>query len=366
MTELFFELIRVAIGTQDCLSRQLKANEWDELYKMAEKQSLIGVCFAALQRLGADADEGFTRIGMSEMLYLTWMGMAVKIQQRNDVVNRQCAILQKQLSVDGFRSCILKGQGVGLLYVEHLRGLRQSGDIDIWIEGEKDRILDWARKQGASIGSIDMVHAHADFFENTEVEIHSQPSWMYGRKADKVLQRFFVENADEQFGNVDQSLEFSHPTVGFNLVYLLVHINRHIFEEGIGFRQLMDCYFALTASNEAERVKSVKILSDMGLMKFTQGIMYIEQKVFGLDASYMLGDVDKSEGEFLLKDILIGGNFGRYDERNVVLPTEKRFTRGWFNIERNMRYLVHYPSEVIAIPFWKLWHYCWRKRKGYL
>lgn len=43
---LFFELIRVAIGTQESLSRLLSACEWGELYKAAKKQSLIGVCFA--------------------------------------------------------------------------------------------------------------------------------------------------------------------------------------------------------------------------------------------------------------------------------------------------------------------------------
>ena len=75
---LFFELIRVAIGTQDSLSHTPSQKEWKALYDMAKKQSLVGVCFAALQKLGADADEGFARIGISEMLYLTWMGMTAK------------------------------------------------------------------------------------------------------------------------------------------------------------------------------------------------------------------------------------------------------------------------------------------------
>ena len=78
MDSLFYQLIRVAIGTQDSLSRLPSQKEWKALYDMAKKQSLVGVCFAALQRLGADADEGFARIGMSEMLYLTWMGMTAK------------------------------------------------------------------------------------------------------------------------------------------------------------------------------------------------------------------------------------------------------------------------------------------------
>lgn len=153
------------------------------------------------------------------MLYLTWMGMAAKIQQRNEVVTMRCVELQAKLSTDGFKSCVLKGQGIAQLYDEHLCRLRQSGDIDIWIEGNKDLALDWARKQGAKIGSIDMVHANADLFNDTEVEVHSQPSWMYGRKADKALQRFFKESSEEQFEHRDEKVGMTYPTVGFNLVY---------------------------------------------------------------------------------------------------------------------------------------------------
>ena len=51
--KLFFELIRVAIGSQVCLSRTPKVKEWQELYAMAKKQSLVGVCFAGVQKLKA-------------------------------------------------------------------------------------------------------------------------------------------------------------------------------------------------------------------------------------------------------------------------------------------------------------------------
>ena len=35
--QLFFELIRIAIGTETCLSRQPFATEWQMLYEMAKK-----------------------------------------------------------------------------------------------------------------------------------------------------------------------------------------------------------------------------------------------------------------------------------------------------------------------------------------
>lgn len=50
--------------------------------------------------------------------------MAAKIQQKNQqknqIVDEQCVILQKRLSEEGFESCILKGQGVGMLYAKYL------------------------------------------------------------------------------------------------------------------------------------------------------------------------------------------------------------------------------------------------------
>ena len=48
---LFFELIRVAIGTQEMLSRAPSAKEWKDLYAMAKKQSLVGITFAGVQKL---------------------------------------------------------------------------------------------------------------------------------------------------------------------------------------------------------------------------------------------------------------------------------------------------------------------------
>ena len=142
---LFFELIQVAIGNRVCLSHTPSADEWGELYAMAKKQSLVGVCFAGVQKLVEQQQEP------PEMQYLTWMGMAAKIQQRNEVVNRQCVELQAKLAVDGLKSALLKGQGVASLYDEHLRGLRQSGDIDVWVKGGFDVVNDFVQRTHPSM-----------------------------------------------------------------------------------------------------------------------------------------------------------------------------------------------------------------------
>ena len=112
INRLFFELIQVSLGTRKCLPHTPSAVELGKLFDMAKKQSLVGVCFAGVQKLQTQRQES------SERLYFTWMGMAAKIQQRNEVMNRQFMEVQSKLSADGMDSCILKGQGVALLYDE--------------------------------------------------------------------------------------------------------------------------------------------------------------------------------------------------------------------------------------------------------
>ena len=127
MDQLFYELIQVALGTRICLSHTPSADVWGELYAMAKKQSLVGVCFAGVRKLVNQQQEP------PEMLYLTWMGMAAKIQQKNETINRQCVEIVEQFRKDGLEVCVLKGQRVASYYDAGLRGLRHSGDIYLWV-----------------------------------------------------------------------------------------------------------------------------------------------------------------------------------------------------------------------------------------
>lgn len=134
---IFFELIRVALGNAGSLSHKPSDKEWQQLYDMAKKQSLVGICFAGVQKTLSDSPfkgEDPSVIGMAEMLYLTWMGMAAKIQQRNEFMNVKTKEALTFFREKGFPGQVLKGQGIVKLYGD-LAGLRQSGDIDVWLAG---------------------------------------------------------------------------------------------------------------------------------------------------------------------------------------------------------------------------------------
>lgn len=352
----FLKLLHVAVGNEEVLA--FSEHDWQYCYNQAEKQSLLAFLFPVVQKyLKKDTKS-------STILYNEWFAHVVITDDRNTILNRKANELSNLFDSWGLRSCVLKGQGVSTLYPNPQ--LRQPGDIDIWVEGGHETIINCLKENQYKIRNIDYVHSGVKFFDDVEVEVHYRPSWLCYPVSNKKLQSFFVENAAEQYKNYDKELGFAYPTISFNLVYSLIHINRHIFEEGIGLRQLCDYYYILKHSTKEERDKALAVMIDLGLRKFVGAIMYIEYVVLGIDKKMMLCLPNEEEGRFLLEEIMRGGNFGHYDERNRFYSANDRFRRGLFTLRRNLRYLRHYPSEVLWKPLWQIWHWCWRKWKGYL
>lgn len=89
------------------------------------------------------------------------------------------------------------------------------------------------------------------------------------------------------------------------------------------------------------------------------------KEIFILEDEYLLCAPSEKYGKKLLKDIEQGGNFGHFNQGNKH-GKENRIQRGLRNLRHNMNLLLDYPSEVIWSPFWKIWHWGWRKINGYL
>ena len=150
---------------------------------------------------------------LAKQLLLEWIGVQQLTISMNRHYNERAKVLTKIFAEGGFRSCILKGQGTALYY-EHPE-YRQCGDIDIWVEGDRDVILDFLRKNCFKIYSIDIKHTEVQIFDDVPVEVHFFPSWMYRPWTNKRLMRFFADEADSQFTNYDESTGFSHTTLEF-------------------------------------------------------------------------------------------------------------------------------------------------------
>ena len=365
--QLFFELLRVAIKVQNTLSRIPSAEEWDKLYRMSKKQSLVGISFAGIQRVVEY--EKIYHCGMPELLYFTWMGMAAKIQQRNEVVNRQCVELQEKLSADGFRSYIMKGQAVGSLYGQ-IGLLRQSGDIDVFLEGGLNKVLAYARTYGG-VAKVNELEMSVSIFSDTEVEFHYRPFIMRNPFKNRRLQKYFESQEKKQFSNYlildkEKELSICAPTVEFNLVHQLVHTYHHFITEGVGLRQLMDYYFVIQASNAEDIRECKKIVENLGLNRFASALMWVIKTVFvGHDNDiFFPWRPNEKDGRLLLEEILFSGNFGHTDERAKNIQTS-RWKAFWYVNGKTFRFWRFDHWAWFWSPLWRCYYFAWRIMKGF-
>lgn len=347
----FFELMQVAVGRRDSLTHNPSEEEWRELYSMAEKQTVLGVCFYAVQRLHAQG-----QIPPQTLIY-EWFSVAESIKQTNETVTKRSRKVQGKFAEAGIRSSILKGQAVAKYYGEELSKYRQPGDIDVYVDCGLERALQFAHDWGLKDARWDYKHLHLDVFNDTEVEVHYRVEVLLNLWRNRKLQKWLKEHESLLFR---QREGLVMPTTAFNRFYILLHVFRHFLYEGVGMRQLMDYFFVLTDVEEDKGTIDIEaLLKQFGMWRFARGIMWVMQEVFRLERREMLCEPLESEGRFILKEIMTGGNFGHHDERIAKRRKGKMFTVMAI-CKHNMHLMRHYPSEVAWPPIWFFWHKCWK------
>lgn len=361
--KLFFELIQIALHRRDDFECPPSARQWPVLYRLAVKQALVGVLYPAVEHTLSLHPLNERR----PQWLIDWVGARMSIEHENERLNGRARDLTELFISLGHRSCVLKGQGVALLYPEPL--LRQPGDIDLWVEGKRSDIERLLR-QNWKVGEEVYHHFDVTIYDDTETEIHVIPSWLYNPFANARMQRFYHQQAEQQFTHAaclpsGEELGFNHPTSVFNLVFSLSHIWHHFFDEGVGFRQLMDYYYLLMYSTAEERAEAIEVLRSLNMAGFAGAVMFILKRGFGLDDEHLLCPLDSRRGGLLLEEVLTGGNFGQYRAKGGASASEGPLHRGWRKTCRQIRFLRAFPCEVPWIPLWKFWHYFWRRYHGY-
>lgn len=357
---IFFDFLRFCIGAAEEIPESVKDANWKVMYDIAKKQALIGVLFHGIQQLPKElAPEGD--------LLMTWMGMAQRIKQQNMRLFMDSTKVCKNFKDAGFRNCILKGQRNALLYPDPY--MRTPGDIDIYLHEGRNRVMKYV--DGVCPNQVMRYH-HVDFpVMKTPIEVHFTPSYMFFPVHNRRMQRWFGKVMDLQCSNVvtlpDGYGEITVPTMSFNVIYILSHLYRHVFTEGIGLRQLIDYYFVLMKSEE-RRVKNQTALQHelkhLGLWKFAKAVMYVLHKTLGLPEEKMIAPIDEYEGRFLLAEIMQGGNFGQYDTRFGSKENEGKLHRYLRMSLRNLRFVKHYPTEALSEPIFRTWFALWKKIHG--
>ena len=97
---LFFELLQVSVGREDCLSRGPEPEEWQELYEISKQQHVEGISYHGVMKLfefGLRAPQDVS---------LDWMAESETIRETNEMAEKPSVLAQ--------------------CYSEELRDLRQQ------------------------------------------------------------------------------------------------------------------------------------------------------------------------------------------------------------------------------------------------
>ena len=246
MIYTFFAFQRYCLGSKSDVSKVIAGMDWQELYSFASKQALLGLCFDGIERLGKEYPEELRLNPIGRELLMTWMGKVQQIRRQNMKVNAVASKLFSMLRVDGMRCCILKGQGNALMYPNPYS--RTPGDIDVWIDASRERIMEYAQKKFELGDDIRLQHLETSL-DGVPVELHFFPCSMNNILYHARLQKWFRRNADLQSSHIvglpDGAGDIAIPTTAFNVIYQLTHLYHHFFDEGIGMRQIIDYYVVM-------------------------------------------------------------------------------------------------------------------------
>ena len=366
----FLDFVRYCIDEQQCVPT---IKSWNALFLFMQQQALVGIGFRGLKRMNAAGVE------VPRDIVLQWYAMSEQIKLANQKMNRIAVDLVNFSREEGFRTCVLKGQGNALYYPDPY--LRMSGDIDIWVEGGVNVVLPFSRRH-FSCSKACYHHVDAGSYQGVEVEVHYRPLFMNNLIHNKRLQRWFEEQAQEQFMHEvelpDGAGCICVPTHYFNCIYQISHIYNHVIHEGVGLRQLVDYYYLLKAINfndnpnlnaghvgnnglEFRNESLESTLRYLGLYKVTTAVMWVLHEALGLEEKYLIVPPNEKLGKFLLDEIMRGGNFGQYNTDGSKKKPEGQVAHNLHRLQRDLCLLRYFPSEALCEPLFRTWHFFWRK-----
>lgn len=305
----------------------LNTEAWNEIFRQAQRQSVSGVMWPMVKDRKLPHDIAYQ-----------WVGIAERIRGLNELLNKEAARLTQLFEKAGRRSVILKGQANARLYgswlkvhgsrlkdnKDRLALLRTPGDIDIWVEGGRESVVELliglglleerptianAGKRGRATANNHHIHLPATK-GGIVVEVHFRPSsGNYCPWTNRRLQRW-LEREVLSVTKVEEG--FNVPSIRFALVMQLSHIQRHFLSSGVGLRQICDYYWLLRNSISEDRQKVSEVLERFGLRRTAGALMWVLGETLHLDEELMICEKDEWRGEWMLRVIWEGGNFGHY------------------------------------------------------
>ena len=360
MDNLFFEMLRVSLGSRGGLSRVPSASDWERLYELAKEQAIVGILFEGLQWCMVHNE--WCMVNLPLNLKLQWIGEVQIIQQCNREMDEAVVALCSEMVSECIQTLVFKGQALAGIYPD--RTLRQSGDIDFYVKkNDWERALNWL-KQRVENGEIDCYEDNTAIKDiqykcrGTAYEMHRM---LVSFSTQKHLNYWENEVVPLIWNNVAhvKISGYDIPTLPheINILYVFVHIFEHLISDGVGLKQFVDWYYLIEIASQARNEESVKVLEKhlrgVGLLKAYSGLGAILTDYLGLPEEkfpFAISEEDHRQAPKLMKNILKMGNFGH----NVEYMQNKGVIHGIQHLGRVYRQARLFGHYAPAEAWWKL------------
>ena len=323
--------------------------DWNEIYRLAEEQSVVGLVAAGIDSLPASERP-------PQEVVLQFVGSTLQLEQRNKAMNDFVSRLIEGLRKQDVYTLLVKGQGIAQCYEKPL--WRACGDADLLLS---DSNYNKAKKILTPLASS--VEKEYTFFKHLGmtidgwvVELHgtmySRLSWRIDKMLDEVQGDVFYGGNIRSWQNGKTQVFL--PGVDCDVLFVFTHILHHYFFEGIGLRQFCDwCRLLWTYQGSIDVELLEQRLKKMGLMS--------EWKVFAAFVVNYLGmpieamplyssDVRwNKKAERICQFVMKVGNFGHKYRRNYEGKSYlvRKFISFWGRLSDILKHFLVFPKDSI-------------------
>ena len=352
----FFSLIQAGLWERDAQLLQNGKIDYDEVFRIAEEQSVIGLVTAGIEHV--------QDVKIPQEIVLQFVGTALQLERQNQALNDFIVWLIKILRKEDVYTILVKGQGIAQCYERPL--WRASGDVDLLLSDDNYKkaknilipLADDVEKEFKTFKHIGMT-MKGDYVVELHGTLHSRLSRRVDSVVDEIQNDVFSGGNIRSWNNCGTTVFL--PSPDNDVIFVFTHILHHFYIEGIGLRQICDwCRLLWTYRESLNHRLLESRIRKMGLMTEWKAFAALAVNYLGMPADAMpFYSTEKKwtmKAEKIVAFVLKVGNFG-HNRSHAVQQNDviRKIVSLWNKAKDFGRHARIFPMDSMKF----FWHFLW-------
>lgn len=351
-SDFIFLMMRSALWKTPTDHYDMTPWEYKEVITYAEKQCVLGLVVDCLKS---------NNIGLQKKCVIHMLKLQNSLEIENRNLNANVAQLSSLLDKHQIDYLVVKGQTLSLLYPKPL--LRVPGDIDFYVNDniiqDAKQIIEKEWEMTIPPPPLDEPNNYPFVYNNNHFEMHFRLVAFSYPPSQRYFQRL-IDTMPRQLVTVNGvQVRTLAPTL--NLCYTFVHMYHHLKKMGVALRQLCDVALIINHFKDSiDKQFLGQMLDKIGYRNAFISFGSIIVDKLGLpeeEFPFPIGTRHRKWGRIILDDILLHGNWGKYEreDRGEKRSIGHSLGTARLLVSRYFRYFMLTPKEnfaflVLTIP----------------